>query len=407
MFKKISLGILTLLFLSPAMLVSQGLKERLAAEAQKIKEEAKKIAATRAAEIGKEVKKEVAGQAAGAVVSAEQKAKAFLVDKPVLKGAAVQAKDFYQDVVKETQKRREASARVSAPAAVAAVAESAAFQKYKDIATKAVQKTVIVSTLSSFVSELEKLTEGKPFVVHEFLGFSGADFADIDGFRNDFKQRILDIVKSTSESFGPDAKTVLLLGGTLDGFGVGYNVIAELREKGEIKNVIVGGLVSDAAVKYPESISPKQDLLLFMNVYKEPGKDEAWELVSQLGGASATVEVLTKIISNPNAKVVSMELYEGGAQALREATEYNINMEGLALEKTKELVLHVGYEPKKVDKAKGIRAASNLAVILSDPLKLKVQLFLTKPGSSSLIKSEEFYPVEENKKLIEREAPVQ
>ena len=268
----------------------------------------------------------------------------------------------------------------------------------QDYRKLALARQEVVTTLPAFIKALRTRIGKRPFAVYEYLGFSGAGYSDVDRYKRNFKQRVLAAQQETKKKWGPNAITVFLLGGTTDGFGAGYEVLQQLRDSGRLPGVIIAGLVSDAAVKYHlqgaqegwgDVISPQQDLLLLMDVYKKPGQEEAWELLSKKGGMSATVQVLRDLAQFGNAKQVTMALFEGGQQAIKEAAEY---LYALQNNRKARLVLHVGYEPKKIDKAKGFRGASNIAWLLKDTDKQRgIALFFTFKGDPRLHPASFYY----------------
>ncbi len=256
-------------------------------------------------------------------------------------------------------------------------------------------RPIVVTTLLEFTKAIQRRVGSRPFAVYEYLGFSGAGYSDIEFYKRHFKLRALFAQKETKDKFGDNAVTVFLLGGTTDGFGAGYDVLQTLRDPKVLKDdddVIVAGLVSDAAVdshkEYGGVISPNQDVLLLMDVYKAPGQKESWELLSEKGGRSATVQVLLDLAGKSNAKQVTMELFEGGKQAVKEAQEYL--MEGARSRKTR-LVLHPGYEPKKLEKAGKIRAATDVGVFVRGLAKKHTQTFFTSRGGAKLIPAAQYY----------------
>lgn len=272
----------------------------------------------------------------------------------------------------------------------AAMSEATRYKNYLN--DRGIKKPVITDNLNDFVAEVVKLTNGKAFAAYEYLGFSGAGYENLDQYKKDFERAVLQASKDTRKRYGSSAKTIFLLGGTTDGFGVGYQVIDSLIAQKKLlrQDVIVGGLVSDAAVKYQfegmekgwsDVISPYQDVLLLMNVDKEPGKTEGWELRKNKSG-SATVDVLTKLFAQPNARYISLELFEGGEIASKEAREFLRQWEGKMFIATKgiRMVLRPGYHPKKPEKLKGVPAATDLA---TDPDVISQGFVFLQPIGSS------------------------
>lgn len=274
--------------------------------------------------------------------------------------------------------------------------KSAPFTSYqKYVREQGRTRPVLVNNLDAFVSHILKLTQGAPFMAYEYLGFSGAGYKDLHQFKEDFQRTVVQAYETTKKRYGPSAKIVFLLGGTTDGFGVGYSIIAELIAQKQFNrhDVIVGGLVSDAAVKYHlegvekgwgDVISPDQDVLLLLDVYKEPGQDESWELRTEKNGTSATVDVLTKLFAAPNAHGITMELFEGGAIAEKEALEfvqYWSDRVVIATKSFPRLVLRTGYLPKKPAKLTTTPAATALAA--NPYVQTKSYVFKQPAGSSA------------------------
>jgi hypothetical protein len=274
-------------------------------------------------------------------------------------------------------------------ALVAQSKKTKSFVDYKSFLLRnGMKRPYLTNDLDEFVFSIVQKTRKKPFTVYEYLGFSGAGYQDMDLYRQDFTRGVLEAVKNTTERYGSTAKTVFLLGGTVDGFGAGYEIIDDLIKQGRLlrKNVIVGGLVADAAVPYHlegiekgwgDVISPKQDVLFLMNTYKEPGQTESWELRSSPRGRSATVRVLTKLFSYRKAQSVSLEVFGGGAIAKKEAREF---LERREAPEKMFLVLRPDYPPQKPEKLTGLPAATALA---SDPFIMSQPHIFVQPAGST------------------------
>ncbi len=280
-------------------------------------------------------------------------------------------------------------------------------QEYRELISDRPQ---VVTSLRQFVDAITGIVGNKPFTVYEYLGFSGASYRNLENYKSHVKLRALAAQRETRKQFGAGAIPVFLLGGTTDGFGAAYDVLQELRDGGKLQNVVVAGLVSDAAVKYHlqglqegwgEVISPKQDVLLLMDVYKSPGHDEAWELLKKPDGTSATVQVLLDLAAKPSARQVTMELFEGGAQAVKEAIEYLFVGQSSPLTR---LVLHVGYEPKKIEKSRGFRAASNVGRLLKNKGKRRVPTFFTTMGDPAPLTPETYFRLPAGKAALGRQS---
>lgn len=249
----------------------------------------------------------------------------------------------------------------------------------------------IQTELHRLLIAIENAAGNRPFAMHEFLGYSGADYADKEGFKNDFRRIIKQVVAKTKANLGSEAVTVLALGGTVDGFGVGYDIIDDLKKTGQIKDVIVVGLVSDQAVQYHaegiekgwgDVISPKQDFLYLADTYTKDGS-KVWELKSSPTSASDTVRFL---LDSRRSSYSVMHVMEGGEQAFKESVEMLLEAARDANAGVKtdvEMKLYAGYREGKPKKMKGYKAATQMTYLLLKYPGLQpanVSVSVTSPG---------------------------
>jgi hypothetical protein len=250
--------------------------------------------------------------------------------------------------------------------------------------TRESRSSRVHSDYIDFVLALRDSVGNRPSSMHEFMGFSGAGYAEKDVFVSDFKNAVIGAVNETKARLGSNAVTVLVLGGTLDGFGIGYDIIDDLKKSGQIKDVVVAGMVSDQAVKYHmdgvkqgyDVISPKQDHILVMKTYTEGG-NQTWELKDSKTDTSKTVDLLNRynLLSGSSSYSV-MHVMEGGEQAIKESMEMLV--ENTRAQQTfqkgavsPEMRLYVGYREGKVAKMKGYKAATQMVRILAQFPQLK------------------------------------
>lgn len=234
----------------------------------------------------------------------------------------------------------------------------------------------VKTSLGHLWTGILEMAKGRPIGAEMISGFSGTGFANQAGVENDLTQLIRHIASETKSTLGENAVTVLALGGTTDGIGVGYDIIDQLQKNGEIKKgeVIVVGLVSDQAVKFHaerlekglgEVISSKQDLIYLAPTYTDASGSQTWELKTSPGAASNTVRFL--LDAPPEAQRVTMHVVGGGRITLTEALEFVLAAGVRGGETRKpELSLHLGYLEGRLDKLSGFNAATQMAKILVD-----------------------------------------
>jgi len=162
-------------------------------------------------------------------------------------------------------------------------------------------------------------------------GFSGAGYADKADFLKRFEDEVIRIAHDTIAIYGPTAQSYFLLGAR-------WAASERLRsdsivspQSGEIKNVIVGGLVADGAVAYHlegvqkswgDDISPKQDVILLVPSYKDAKGNQVWELKTNPDAESLDGCIPHSASKPKTAKVVRLELLEGGSQSIAEGIEF-------------------------------------------------------------------------------------
>lgn len=254
------------------------------------------------------------------------------------------------------------------------------------------QDSKVKTSLNAFVKDIKDRVGSSKFDLYQFTGYSGASYSDMSKFEIDFRARVAAAVQRTQLKFEQTAKTVFVLGTTTDGFGRGYEIINEMRESGEISNVIVGGMASDEAVKYHlegaeqgwgDVISPHQDLVFLMNTYSDNAGNRSWELKRNESDQSETTRLL--IVANEmGASISRMEVFEGGAQAFEEAVEFLLEASQASSSNRFELGLVYDFEPGNRSKDKGYRAATQLALLINDVPSIvpdSVNVIVTKAGS--------------------------
>lgn len=230
-------------------------------------------------------------------------------------------------------------------------------------------KTSLVSTNMGIMN----LLNGAAFTAHQFLGYSGAGFLQMNEFIQRFRNEVLRLQSKTLESLGQDAKTVLILGATVDGFGKGYEVIDSMRKEGLLKNVIVVGMASNEAVTYHlqglkegwgDVISPKQDLFYLKETFVDEQGNRSWELKTSPGSESDTAKILKDLSRLSTAGVMTFNVFGGGAQAFNETME--LILEARNRPAPVEINLNIGFEPGKPKKDSGYRAADMLAFVIAE-----------------------------------------
>ncbi len=224
--------------------------------------------------------------------------------------------------------------------------------------------TEISTHLSDFLHrDIMKKAGTRPVVITENLGFSGAGYAG-DQFAKDFTELSNEFANIN------DAVSVQVMGGSKDGFGMGYDLVPT-------KNTIVAGMVADQAVGYHvegqqkgwgDVISPRNEAIYLVPTHKDASGNEVWEVKRSSTGVSQTSELLVEAGRTRGVKSTRMVAFEGGAIALQEMIEYVLNKksEDYGSRPKAELLLVVGYETGKAAKDKGPRAASQMAMILRD-----------------------------------------
>lgn len=246
-------------------------------------------------------------------------------------------------------------------------AKISAVQKYREAIGDNVDKpsSKYFAHYETFLNSINTEIGNSNFSAYEFLGYSGAGYEDIEKFKLEFAKRVINAYEQSKKLGGAKAKTVFILGGSVDGFGEGYKVIDELRKTGKIKDVIVTGMISDQIVDYHieglekgwgDVVSPHNDKLLLMETFKDKKDVSSWELKTNKDDISKTVRLLTDLGEKENAHRVQMEIFEGGKQAFKEGLEFTLETKGKAQKYG--LNLNVNYAPKKATKDTGYRAAT-------------------------------------------------
>jgi hypothetical protein len=210
------------------------------------------------------------------------------------------------------------------------------------------------------------------FTAHQFLGYSGASFADLELYKAQLRTRAIELNRRTRRAEGKDAVTVYILGATLDGFGVGYDILHELIAAGEIKNAVVAGMASNEAITYHleglekgwgDVVSPKQEIVFFKQTYTDAQGHRSWELKGFEGDESDTPKVLKELSRFANAGRMTFNVFGGGMQAFNETLE--MILESRNRPQPVEIKLFLGHQPGKVKKDTGFRAADMLAFLLN------------------------------------------
>ncbi len=220
--------------------------------------------------------------------------------------------------------------------------------------------------------------------LYEFGGYSGAGYADVASLRESLRARVLELVAEDTRIGGENAKTVIICGGTVDGVGVIYDVIKNLRTSGAVDSskIMVAGIVSDQAVDYHleglekgwgDVLSPHHDALLLVDSFSDDGK-QSWEVKESSDARSFNSAILdgvwvsqmVQLFGSAKAWIpvrTSVEVFEGGPIALDEPFEAVIHNYVNSGSTALQLNLHRGFETKKRAKDQGVRAATDLSAL--------------------------------------------
>lgn len=246
-----------------------------------------------------------------------------------------------------------------------------------------------------FFDALTSRANGRPLNITEIVGFSGARYSDPEKLKSDLRS----LFTSQAVAGNPATANVIILGATTDGIGVGYEVIEELKQRGLVHNVITAGVVSEQAVKYPDSIA-RQNVLFLVESFRAENGSQSWEVRTTPTSSSETVNVLTDIQGRATVRMVVLE---GGAVALNEGIELLIeqrNREGRV-----EMILSVGYEAGRPSKDQGPRAASQIALLVEkypNLLPSNVDLRINIVSTGETVTLTEFFQREEGRRLKQR-----
>lgn len=232
---------------------------------------------------------------------------------------------------------------------------------------------ILVRTLDEMLNEILKNVGERNFTAHQFLGFSGASFLDLERYKSEFRKRVLELSQNTLKKYGKEAKTVYILGGSLDGFGIGYKILKELIDSGRIQNALVTGMVSNAVIAYHleglekgwgHVISPDQEITMFKQTFIDSKGNPSWELKSTPQGESDTPRILKDLSRYSNAGQMSFNVFGGGAQAFNETLE--MILESRNRPNQIDIHLYNDHQPGKAKKDTGYRAANMLSYVLAN-----------------------------------------
>ncbi len=295
-------------------------------------------------------------------------------------------------------------------------------EAYKKYLAKKGNPMQVETAYSRFMySLLKEKIGGAEFIAKGYLGYSGAGIQQLDDYKSKFASKALAAEAVANEFNG---KSVIILGGSNDGFGVAYEVLNTLRTEGKLRNTIVVGMVADAVVPYQlegivrgwgETISPHQDMVLLLGTRTDlKTGQQVWELVEKDGGSSRTVDILSDLTRVPNCKGVEMVPFEGGAIALKEIVEYAARTNLVQSPEKMTLTLSLGWEPaeKNVKKGKdqGPRAARDAAIILAQGSIAHEKAIIRAETSTTATYGapvEQFMKEEGQKFVTEREAMIE
>lgn len=256
-----------------------------------------------------------------------------------------------------------------------------AVETYSGYVTQKGLHTRVFGDGSQFIYDLDAHLKGTPAhadqLVMSLLGYSAAGYASKDGFN----QAIESALRYHLGSIGGDGRAVILTGGTSEGIGQAVPIIDSMRQ--EFPGILLGGVVSEQAVKYPDSIEPSLQSLFLVPSYSD-GENQSWAVQVDKNGPSYTVLTtiepgeITKIATNERGEVTSrtapsatssrthvMLVAGGGAIALEEALEYLAGGDSRYRPKP---ILHLvlDQEPGNPKKDKGPRGADMIYALLQE-----------------------------------------
>ena len=258
----------------------------------------------------------------------------------------------------------------------------------KKTGTQVMTYEELVDYMKAVINQSKRLTN---FV--QITGFSGQGYGDLE--KLDIK--IINILMRRVKVNG-----VAMAGGTSDGIGRLYEIVNTIRQYktfeamvegldsikiGGLKHLIeanpvkarylfevvhsmkVVGMVSKRALKYPDSIGV-MDAVAFID-------GDGWSLVRKKGELTLTAKVILDMLLESNAGKVYHYVLEGGAVALDEVgallkTISEIkgasNISEAVAKRLSDLhiVLGTGFDIARKNKEKGIRAATQVALIIRD-----------------------------------------
>jgi hypothetical protein len=260
------------------------------------------------------------------------------------------------------------------------------------------EQAVLQSKVTTHLTESEGLlgrmarfaADASSLSVHEIGGYSGAGYGDQAQLKASLRARILALVAEDTQvdarNGGTNAKTAFICGGTVDGVGVVYDVINEMRLLGEIDSskIMVAGIVADQAVGYHleglekdwgDTISPHQDALLLVNTFAGSDGKQSWEVKESSDARSMNSRILdnqwlqmmvglyAQNAVRPITVRTSVEVFEGGPIAFDEPLEALISNYVISGGTGLQINAHRGFETKKRAKDQGARAATDLATL--------------------------------------------
>lgn len=268
--------------------------------------------------------------------------------------------------------------------------------------------THVVGNGSDFLDQFNaQVQPGGRVKLMEITGFSEAGIKPYD------EMAYHNTIVSHLKRVDPKVTVLLVVGGTADGIGSIYKHISELQNQGELKNVVLSGIMSVAGSKYAKYL-PEMDLLWLVDSIKDKDGQPTWEVIEKVGGPSMTVELFNLFARKFTDRVESMSYHvaEGGLIAIKEAAELAGRMGDFEFAPTKlvDLYLHTDVLPEKMDnpeKDKGYYAATSLALFLdqvknkrgaskiSSRLRIKVQPNMRAPDPTTPSNYGKVYGLEE------------
>lgn len=229
----------------------------------------------------------------------------------------------------------------------------------------------VTFTLNEMSQKILQKVGGKPFTAHQFLGFSGASYFDLDRYKEELVERAIELNQQTLRQNGDEAVTVYILGATYDGFGVAYHLLQELIDSGRIRNALVTGMASDEAINFHleglekgwgHVIAPSQNIAYFKKTFTDANGNRSWELKTSPESESDTPKILKNLSRYPNAGTMTFNVFGGGFQAFNETLE--MILESRNRPHQVQIRLYSSHRPGKPAKDTGYRAADMLAYVL-------------------------------------------